>query len=72
MQFFYQPSTRALFIDELGDVPSETYQISKEDYLKIIGAAISISGDGVPGWIIPTPLKMPDQHFSHTIDRSLP
>ncbi len=57
MKFFYQPSTRALFIDELGDVPSDTYQISKEDYLKIIGTAISISGVSEPEWYIPKPME---------------
>ncbi len=57
MKFFYQPSTRALFIDELGEIPSDAYQISKEDYLKIIGAAISISGDSEPEWYIPKPME---------------
>lgn len=57
MQYFYQPITRALFIDELSNIPTDAYRISEEDYLKIISTAVSISGDDSPDWYIPEPME---------------
>lgn len=72
MRFYYQPSSRGLYVDVIGDVPEDAYEISEESYHKIASTAISITNphgkddpdfdpNWKPDWIIPQPLSGADK-----------
>lgn len=73
MRFYFQPESRGLFIDVLGAIPEDAYEISEESYLQLAGTAISITNphgkddpdfdpNWKPDWIIPQPLSGADKH----------